>query len=129
MTEREKLIELIRKADKEDNESLTQDVHYAFMADHLIANGVTIPVRCKDCWKNGEGMCSYQFKDVPGKDFCGDGERRTDDKRTGRNYYGLCYLRYADQTGIKKTFYERGKYVVSPDKNTEEDGIQSAKVL
>ena len=32
-------------------------------------------VRCKDCWKSAEGLCSYQFKDVPGKDFCGDGER------------------------------------------------------
>lgn len=33
-------------------------------------------VRCKDCWKSGEGLCSYQLKNVPGKDFCGDGERR-----------------------------------------------------
>ena len=39
---REKLIEMIRKADKEDHESLTQDVHYAFMVDYLIANGVTV---------------------------------------------------------------------------------------
>lgn len=35
-------------------------------------------VRCNDCWKNGEGLCSYKLKDVPGKDFCGDGERRTE---------------------------------------------------
>ena len=33
-------------------------------------------VRCKDCWKSDEGLCSYQLKNVPGKDFCGDGERR-----------------------------------------------------
>ena len=33
-------------------------------------------VRCKDCWKSGEGLCSYQLKNVPGKDFCGDGERK-----------------------------------------------------
>ena len=39
---REKLIELIRKADKEDHESRTQDEHYAYMADFLIADGVTI---------------------------------------------------------------------------------------
>ena len=39
---REKLIELIRKADKEDYESRTQDEHYAYMAGFLIANGVTI---------------------------------------------------------------------------------------
>lgn len=37
-------------------------------------------VRCKDCWKSDEGLCSYKLKDVPGKDFCGDGERRTDDE-------------------------------------------------
>ena len=36
-------------------------------------------VRCKDCWKSAEGLCSYQFKDVPGKDFCGDGERKDND--------------------------------------------------
>lgn len=39
---REKLIELIRKADKEDYTSATQDQHYEFMADNLIANGATI---------------------------------------------------------------------------------------
>lgn len=33
-------------------------------------------VRCKDCWKSAEGLCSYQLKNVPGKDFCGDGERK-----------------------------------------------------
>ena len=32
-------------------------------------------VRCKDCWKSAEGLCGYQLKNVPGKDFCGDGER------------------------------------------------------
>lgn len=32
-------------------------------------------VRCKDCWKSADGLCSYQLKNVPGKDFCGDGER------------------------------------------------------
>ena len=38
-------------------------------------------VRCKDCWKSGEGMCSYQFKNVPGKDFCGDGERKGNERK------------------------------------------------
>lgn len=46
---REKLIELIRKADKEDYESRTQDEHYGFMADRLTESGVVIPVRCKNC--------------------------------------------------------------------------------
>ena len=36
-------------------------------------------VRCKDCWKSGEGLCSYNFKNIPGKDFCGDGERKDND--------------------------------------------------
>ena len=38
-------------------------------------------VRCKDCWKSADGLCSYQLKDVPGKDFCGDGERKDDNDR------------------------------------------------
>ena len=29
-------------------------------------------VRCADCWKSADGLCSYQLKNVPGKDFCGD---------------------------------------------------------
>ena len=58
------------------------------IADHLIANGVTIPVRCKDCkwrkeWLNSGwfhccnpylGMASgVQLKD---DDFCSCGERK-----------------------------------------------------
>ena len=68
---REKLIELVLRMDITDN--------VGNIVDFLIANGVTIPVRCKECWKSAEGLCSYQLKNVPGKDFCGDGERRTDD--------------------------------------------------
>lgn len=85
---RKKLIELIRKADKEDYTSATQDQHYEFMADSLIANGVTIqrwiPVSelpkedgkylvHKDLWgthcistirfaKVGEKVCAYDLK-------------------------------------------------------------------
>ena len=36
-------------------------------------------VRCKDCWKSAEGLCSYQLKNIPGKDFCGDGEKKDND--------------------------------------------------
>ena len=63
---REKLIDLIRKADKEDHESRTQDEHYRFMADRLMESGVTIPVRCCDCkvWTRYEkgavsGRCGF----------------------------------------------------------------------
>ena len=52
------------------------------MAHAMVVTSPTIDavpvVRCKDCWKSDEGLCSYYFKTVPGKDFCGDGERRSD---------------------------------------------------
>lgn len=85
---RENLIELIRKADKEDHESQTQDVHYAFMADFLIANGVTIPVRCKECKYCIDTPASYtniacskgvNWRAVEPNHFCSYGERRTDE--------------------------------------------------
>ena len=53
-------------------------------ADHLIANGVTIPVLCKDCVHRKERVCinpsagmwvGVELKD---SDFCSYGERRTD---------------------------------------------------
>lgn len=73
MTDRERLVELLWKC-------VDMDTPFGEIADYLISNGVTIPVRCKDCWKSGEGMCSYNFKNVPGKDFCGDGERKYNGK-------------------------------------------------
>ena len=61
---REKLIELIRKADKEDYDSLTMDAHYAYMADYLLAHGVTVPIHCKECkhWADGVAGCTDQVK-------------------------------------------------------------------
>ena len=75
---REKLIAMLITVHDKYGCHLVGTVLAMYLADHLIANGVTIPVRCKDCWKSAEGLCSYQFKNVPGKDFCGDGERITD---------------------------------------------------
>lgn len=72
---REKLIELLQVPIYPHEAKSPAEV----VSDYLIANGVTIPVRCKDCWKSGDGLCSYQFKNVPGKDFCGDGERKDND--------------------------------------------------
>lgn len=75
-TDREKLYNLIHTFVFEGAE--VSDMN---LADHLIANGVTIPVRCKDCkWYNRKGgvagqktiICSYQPKDF----FCAYGERR-----------------------------------------------------
>ena len=63
------------------------------IADHLIANGVTIPVRCKDCKyfvRDYRDMwCDYHTSNaadprcdgacwVHEDDFCSYGERRTD---------------------------------------------------
>ena len=42
---REKLIELLRNCPYRPRPNMMWEL----IADHLIANGVTIPVRCKDC--------------------------------------------------------------------------------
>lgn len=78
MTDRDKLIELMEQAYFCSIENL---------ADHLIASGVTLPVRCKDCKHNNEsraigesGMwCDYWGTDPDPDDFCRWGERRSDD--------------------------------------------------
>ena len=88
---REKLIELIGQAqdcgcDVTDVVEMNY-VENAVLIDHLIANGVTIPVRCKECvWcekgKDYEPYCNHPtdgMHDVQMDDFCSYGERRTDD--------------------------------------------------
>lgn len=60
-------------------------------ANHLITNGVTIPVRCEDCKKrykpNECPMCilvySEQHDFTQENGYCDRGERRTDDERAG----------------------------------------------
>lgn len=98
---REKLIELMRKAVihvKEgcDSQEYCDECPYrkfhpiclgVAWGDYLIANGVTIPVRCKDCKNRDEitGECKHPKAvgwDVlipDDDDFCSCGERRTDD--------------------------------------------------
>lgn len=101
MTDREKLIELLgadvcKHSNCEDCESSGSTdaciaTLKAHMADHLIANGVTIPVRCKDCkhWEhsdNGWGDCINPRFHLPGHanptmhhyEYCALGERRTE---------------------------------------------------
>lgn len=59
----------------------------AELADYLIANGVTIPVRCKDCkhfdpekaLRPGGIWCVYWGTDPDPDDFCCKGERREGD--------------------------------------------------
>lgn len=50
-------------------------------ADYLIANGVAIPVRCKNCknWEDGYfGYCTKLHTAMDYDGFCSNGERRTD---------------------------------------------------
>ena len=69
------------------------DLNPEELIDHLIANGVTIPVRCKDCkhWlymEDGFGDCTnsrfhlenHADPTMKADDFCSCGERRTDDR-------------------------------------------------
>lgn len=50
------------------------------IADALIAAGVTIPVRCKDCkWYCGIGCIKpHHIRPMKNDDFCSYGERRVD---------------------------------------------------
>lgn len=82
---REKLIELLKS-------NPYANTPYS-IADHLIANGVTIPVRCKDCkhYDNTEGIqwCYLNSKfakhgmdwhSFPEDGFCFYGERKMNDE-------------------------------------------------
>lgn len=78
----EKLLELISQV-QDCGADVTDVVEMIWvenqtLVDHLISNGVVIPVRCKDC-KYGE-MCSIReamcCTDENG--YCWRGERRTD---------------------------------------------------
>ncbi len=64
---REKLIELIAE------EGFST---YYKLADHLIANGVTIPVRCGECIHRVRDNWSKCIGRRP-HEFCSDGKRRT----------------------------------------------------
>jgi hypothetical protein len=92
---REKLVELIARAKRTmwgKNGLSSELARNHYMAEQLIANGVTIPVRCKDCkhckkYRNrldpmrNHQLCvrmdKYAFG-VEEDDFCSYGERRTD---------------------------------------------------
>ena len=94
---REKLIELVATAPGHANYEIYS---IAEIVDDLIANGVTIPVRCRDCRHcvvMSEGMCcdralptkrmedyyihgSTVLARVDGDAFCSRGERRNDER-------------------------------------------------
>ena len=82
---REKLIELAK--DTRANAAWHR-WGYEEIVDHLIANGVTIPVRCKECkhWSDGVSGCTEHVKCckigfymVGENGYCVYGERRTDE--------------------------------------------------
>ncbi len=82
---REKLIELLSGFSIDTAEAVE------FVADYLIANGVTIPVRCKDCkhfWESFSGTHSCKLhKGLVGTKydtFCSYGERRTDERKVNQ---------------------------------------------
>lgn len=92
MTDREKLIELLDSADLRCIKAMCHSCgHYdsplnnnkqslcveCRVADHLISNGVTIPVRCKDCrFYNDDGEYCGMWGEVRHPEhFCAEGER------------------------------------------------------
>ena len=85
---REKLIELLSQVQYQGNAVHGYQDKYILnseLADHLIANGVTIPVRCKNChrcgvYTSGKLYCKHQdgLTDPKPDDFCSYGERRND---------------------------------------------------
>ena len=73
---REKLIEILRTSC-----AVGKDCHKSCIectADHLIANGVTIPVKCKECKHYMTIHCTCDGCCISDDWYCADGERRTD---------------------------------------------------
>lgn len=80
---REKLVELIEKTGMVENKNRCN-----IIAEELISNGVTLPVRCKDCIHRvyvdmGDeigaiGGCELFGMAMQYDAFCSYGERRTD---------------------------------------------------
>ena len=82
---REKLIELLLDMPFGNSTEESEERHARDTADYLIANGVTIPVRCKECkhWKNeingcteDKRFCDIGFYMVHKDGFCSYGERK-----------------------------------------------------
>ena len=87
MTDREKLIELIKEANLSmwGRSGLSSAAERrAYLADYLISKGVKIPVRCGECcYYNENGICcfpnavqSFYGCKVKENHFCSYGERR-----------------------------------------------------
>lgn len=86
---REQLIKLLEKARDDGMETCgsMKNGFGAWYADHLIANGAIIPIRCKDCkfWSDGVPgctdhvkICKIGFYMVGENGYCVYGERKDD---------------------------------------------------
>lgn len=81
---REKLIELLFRCTTKNikaelhGEKIEVIISLGKIVDHLIANGVTIPVRCKDCKHYMTIHCTCDGCCISDDWYCADGERRTD---------------------------------------------------
>ena len=106
MTDRDRLIELHHEAGVEwdnylfeciDNDKMPNKTYDEFHADHLLANGVIVPVRCKEC-KGCE--LSYPRKEIGKKArpflFCTLFERET--KADG---YCECGVRRNEKSNLR----------------------------
>lgn len=81
MEQREKLIELLSEHHSGNYDEAKR------IADHLIANGVVVPVRCNDCKHFEEGKLKCRFHSTETQEiqmfptwFCSEGERKGGDE-------------------------------------------------
>ena len=93
MLERGKLIELLESAESAVYWNSSDKGFIEKIAEHLIANGVTIPVRCEECKYSYDGvanlMCGRCGQNINGirlggvsvkaEHFCSYGERKDND--------------------------------------------------
>lgn len=74
---REKLIEILKQAPFEGKvlDEWRWEEKIARIADHLIANGVTIPVKCKDCryYNEDSEYCGFWGEVRHMEHFCDEG--------------------------------------------------------
>ena len=86
MTYRETLLKVLESAESAIYWNSSDKGFIEKVADHLIANGVTIPVRCRECKDlipESITVCRHcaltGMQVVDEDDFCSYGERRTDE--------------------------------------------------
>ena len=86
---REKLIELLnivqhhgvifQPSQVDDRYGYEKQIPNATISDHLIANGVTIPIRCEECRLHMNCPTEERFHNVKAESrYCCLGERRND---------------------------------------------------